>query len=151
MSDSTPVVIELPAERAIAIRATLPMRELPAFFERAFTELAACAGARSTGTPFAIYHAITADTVDAEAALPVTFDVTPIGAIHVLELAGGPAVEVRHAGPYADLGTAYMAIERWLLAHHRARGAPIREIYLTDPSVAPDELVTLVRQPLAPG
>jgi effector-binding domain-containing protein len=65
-----------------------------------------------------------------------------------IDLSGGPALSVKHVGPYEDLGETYGLIERWLDEHHRGRAGAVREQYMTDPSVPPAQHVTFVIQPL---
>jgi effector-binding domain-containing protein len=59
-------------------------------------------------------------------------------------------VQIRHVGPYDQLGPTYAAIGRWIEEHHRARADAVREVYLTSPQEVPDPAawVTLVVQPL---
>jgi effector-binding domain-containing protein len=64
-------------------------------------------------------------------------------------LDGGPAVQVKHIGPYEDLGQTYVILEKWLEQHHRTRAGAVREVYLSGPAVPPAEHVTVVIQPLA--
>ncbi|MBE7454676.1 MAG: GyrI-like domain-containing protein [Kofleriaceae bacterium] len=148
--DTVPEVIDLSPGLAIAIRSQLPMSELPGFFGNAFGELAACGAEQIAGPPFAIYHAVDSDTIDVEAVMPVRAPVATRGRVHPLELAGGPAVQVKHIGPYEDLGVTHMTIQQWLEDHHARRAGPVREIYLNEPRL-PAENITLVIQPIATG
>ena len=146
--DSKPEVIQLSPGPGIAIRATVPMTELPAFFAAAFGELAGCARDAIAGPPFAIYHSFAPSAIDVSAVFPLHHAVTPTGRIIAIQLAGGPAVQVKHIGPYEDLGQTYIVMEKWLQEHHRARAGAVREMYLSEPSVPPAEMVTYVIQPL---
>ena len=149
--DTAPEITNLEPGPAISIRTQLTMAELAGFFEAAFEELTACAGDQLAGPPFAIYHRFGTTEIDVEAVLPVRSPVAARGRVQSIDVAGGPAVQVRHVGPYEELGTAYMSLEQWLSDHHRARAAAIREVYLTGPTVPPAEHVTLVIQPLGEG
>ncbi len=146
--DTPPELTTLPAGPAIAVRDQVAMTELPAFFSTAFHDLAEVGGDQLAGPPFAIYHSLGAARIDVEAVMPLRAPVTPTGHVHTLDLAGGPAVQVRHVGAYGELGPAYEAVERWLDEHARARAGAIREVYVTGPSGRPNEQVTLVVQPL---
>jgi AraC family transcriptional regulator len=146
--DTPPELTTLPSGPAIAIRAQVTIAELPGFFGSAFGELAACAADQIAGPPFAIYHAFDPARVDVEAVMPLRAPVAPRGRATPIDLAGGPAVQVRHVGPYEELAASYQTIEAWLAEHHRVRSAPMREVYLTGPSVPPAEHVTLVIQPV---
>lgn len=146
--DTAPEVTHLEPGPAVSIRAELELSELPRFFGEAFGELAACAGDQVAGPPFAIYHSFGPGPLDVQAVMPLRSAVPVSGRVEAIELPGGPAVQVRHVGPYQDLGAAYMSLERWMEDHHRARAAAIREVYLTEPAIPPSDHVTLVIQPL---
>ncbi|MCX5745524.1 MAG: GyrI-like domain-containing protein [Proteobacteria bacterium] len=116
------------------------------------SELADAGADKIAGPPFAVYHAFDPVKIDVEAAMPLRtpMEVT-VGDVHAISIQGGPAVEVQHVGPYDTIGSAYFAIEEWLTDHQRARGAAIREVYLSEPTTPSDERVTLVIQPLQPA
>lgn len=149
--DAAPEMVTLAGTPAIAIRTQLTQAELPAFFGRAFGELAACARDRGAGPPFARYHRADASGFDVEAVLPVRAPVAVSGRVAAIELAGGPAVQIKHVGPYDQLMPTYAALDRWLAEHHQARADAVREVYLTNPAEEPDpaDWVTLVIQPVA--
>ena len=151
MSDTAPHLTTLPTSNAISIREHVPMAALGDFFGRAFGALAARAADKMAGPPFAIYHAIDADDVDVEAAVPVRAQIDPVGSIHPITVEGGAAVEVRHTGPWNTVGEAYNAIAAWMQDHHYTRGAAPREIYLSDPSVPEKNRVTVILQPVTPS
>lgn len=146
--DTAPELIDLAPSPAIAIRAHVPLAQLQTFFGSAFLELVACAGDAVAGPPLALYHSFDPAEVDVEAVVPVRTPVEVAGRIHPLPLGGGAAIQVRHIGPYTELGEAYHALDQWLVDHSRARADVVREVYLTDPTVPADELVTLVIQPI---
>lgn len=146
--DTAPELTILDSSPAVAIRERVAMRDLPAFFGRAFGELAECAGDQIAGPPFARYHAVTGDQVDVEAAFPLRSLVETSGRVHPIVVPGGPAVQVRHVGDYGELHESYASIERWLEAHARQRADAPREIYLTGPEVPAEQRVTLVVQPI---
>jgi len=77
----------LSAGPALAIRETVPMAGLPAFFGAAFhelTEAAHAGGARIVAPPFARYHSVTPRAVDVEAVLPLDLAVGTTGrAVHL--------------------------------------------------------------------
>jgi effector-binding domain-containing protein len=146
--DTTPEIIQLTPGPAVAIRARIAFSELPGFFGSAFGELAACARDQVSGPPFAIYHSVDANGVDVEAAMPVRAPVAAQGRATPIVLAGGPAVQVRHIGPYEELHATYALLDNWIEAHHRAKAGPVRETYLTPPGVPPNEMVTIVVQPV---
>lgn len=147
--------VVLPPVQALGIRATVPMSALPRFFGEAFHELAAAAtseGRSMAGPPFARYHSVATETIDVEAVMPIRGATGTTGRVHPVDLAGGPAIQVHHVGPYDGIKPAYEAIARWMAEHRRAPAEPPREVYLTDPQAVPDpnRWETLVIQPLRP-
>lgn len=146
--DTPPELVELTPSLGIAIRDRVPMNQLPAFFGAAYAELGAAGGAQLTGPPFAIYHAFEEDAIDVSAVMPVRSRLPATGRVVPIELAGGPAVQVKHVGPYDELSATYGAIEKWIAEHHRARAGAPREIYMTMPTVPATQQMTLVVQPL---
>lgn len=147
--DTAPEVIQLQPTPAIAIRARLAVTELPRFFGEAFRELAACGADQIAGPPFAVYHSFDPEHIDVAAVMPLRGDVEPRGRVERIELAGGPAVQVQHVGAYEELGATYESIEHWVDDHHSHKAGPVREVYLTPPTVPAAEQVTLVIQPIA--
>lgn len=145
--------VELPEGHAVGIRETHPISELPGFFGSAFGELAQYVlanGASFSGPPFARYFSVEESSVDVEAVFPVTRPLEGSGRIHGVHLAACGAIQVRHTGPYDDLGAAYQAIEAWLVEHGRTRADAPREVYLNGPDevTGPEQLETLVIQPI---
>lgn len=66
-----------------------------------------------------------------------------------LTLPGGPFAAVSHVGAYEELPLAYHALAVWLHAHGHRLVGPMREIYVSDPSVTPPaSLVTQVMVPI---
>jgi effector-binding domain-containing protein len=151
--DTSPELITLTGGPAIAIRAIVPLAELPRFFGGAFAELAACARDQIAGPPLARYHGFQPEAVDVEAVFPLRAPVPITGRVAAITLAAGTAVQVRHTGPYDELGATYTAIGSWIVAHHLERSEPVREIYLNSPAETQDvsRLETLVVQPVRPS
>ncbi|MBA4179165.1 MAG: AraC family transcriptional regulator [Anaerolinea sp.] len=144
--------ITLQPQDGLAIRETVPMDALPAFFGRAFAELGAYIsqhGAGFAGPPFAQYHSVTPAAVDVEAVFPLASPIEGSGPMQPVSLSGGPAVQVLHTGPYDSLMPVYDAITAWLAENAKSPSEPIREVYLTDPGSVPDpaQWQTLVIQP----
>ncbi len=144
----------LPESEGAAIRATMPMKELPGFFGGAFGELAeavAKAGTTVLGPPFARFYSVKPEAVDVEVVMETSGKVPAGGRVHPIHLASHEAAIVRHDGPYQGMEPAYAAISEWMKEHHREPCEPPREVYLTDPAAEPNpaKWVTLVEQPLA--
>lgn len=138
---------------ALAIRETLPMSELPAFFGKAFQELMEAAhrgGACIVAPPFARYFSVTPQAVEVEAVMPLDIAVGRSGRAVPQLLAKGEAIQVKHTGPYDAMQPAYGAIQQWLASHHARAAEPPREVYLTSPVEVPDPQgwQTMIVQPL---
>jgi len=126
--------------RLVAIeRRTVPMSDLVAFFDTAYTKVAAAittAGAAPDGPAVAWYHGMPTDTVDLAAGFPVSgLEPGPLGdGVEVVEIPGGPAITAEHAGGYDGLPGAWEQVERFRAAgEHEVRG-DFAEVYLTEPS-----------------
>jgi len=146
--DSAPEMTNLSGGPAIAIRAQISPTEFATFFGGAFGELVAGGADQIAGPPFARYYTFDPQRIDVEVVMPLRNPRPASGRIHAITLAAGPAVQVRHVGPYESLGEAYRSIDQWIEDHHHHRGEVIREVYMTEPSDPPAGRVTLVIQPL---
>jgi effector-binding domain-containing protein len=146
--DTNPELVDLSPGPALAIRSRVSQAELPTFFGNAYTELAAAAADNVAGPPLAIYHAFGPDGVDVTAAFPVHVSVPARGRVIAIQLDGGPAVQIKHVGPYTTMVETYSTLEKWLTEHHRTRRGAVREVYLTGPAMLPDAQVTMVVQPI---
>lgn len=149
--DTPPEITNLDACPAIAIRAQVPLAELPAFFGSVLPELGACGKDQIAGPPFARYYSFDPAHVDVEAIIPLRAAVPVSGRVQAITLDGGPAVQIRHVGSYQELGETYASIEHWMEDHHRQRAEAVREVYLTGPTVPATDQVTIVVQPLQPA
>lgn len=143
------------AQPIISVRGTCRPSDMPAFiggaFDRLFGRLGR-SGIEPSGPPFAIYHAIGAEGMDAEVCVPVAA---------VLPEADGvvsrvvPAMTVActlHVGPYERLETAYQAVTQWVDEHGFAAAGPILERYLNGPgdTTTPSEYRTEIELPVVP-
>ncbi|MEV0195241.1 MerR family transcriptional regulator [Nonomuraea sp. NPDC050691] len=71
------------------------------------------------------------------------------GGARVEVLAGGAFACATHVGPYDQIGLTVHAVLAWCAERRHAVRGPIREVYVSDPSVtAPEELVTHLMIPL---
>lgn len=140
----------LPATNALAIRATVAVRDLPSFIEQAFHELTTllhAEGAQPIDPPFVRYHSFSPQAVEAEAVMCCASPVQGKGRAVPLILEASEAAIVRHVGPYTQIGPAYDALEAWLNEHGKHATQAPREVYLTRPDEA-EVPVTLVEQPM---
>lgn len=133
------------------VRTTVPLRDLPAFLQRAFAAVAdvlARQGVDVSGPPLALYRSISHDAVDVEAGFPVAADITPEGDVRPSSVPGGEAVESVHIGPYETLGDTYRDMAGWMERHACRPSGPSWESYLTDPD-DPAGPETLIVRPIA--
>lgn len=146
--------VSLRPAHGLAVRATVPVDELPRFFGAAFQELMQAvrvAGSQFAGPPLARYHG-QPPLLEVEAIIPVTTAVGSQGRVEPITLSGGRAVQVRHVGAYDTLSQAYETLRQWMEAHQVRPTEEPREVYLSDPNVVsdPGRLETLIVQPIAP-
>ena len=67
----------------------------------------------------------------------------------MVEVPGGRVAWLTHRGAYEELGIAYHTLAAWAQEHGHEQGAPLREIYLNDPTkVATEALETQVLFPI---
>lgn len=135
--DTTPELVTLQPTTAAVVRATVPMSELTAFFDRAFhavMEAVQAQDASITGPPFAIYYGMPSETVDLAAGFPVTAAIEPSGEVTPSELPGGQAAQLLHVGSYDSLEGAYGQVIAWMGAHGHRPAEVMWESYLNEPS-----------------
>lgn len=139
---------------AAAIRAEVPMAELPDVFHRAFGAVAQAVGAQGiaiAGPPFGFYPRMPTDTVTVVAGFPVAGAITADGDVEPFELPGGRVVTGIHVGPYETVAQTYEELLAWTEAEGLTLAEGMWESYLSDPSTEPDPSTwrTLVVWPLA--
>lgn len=133
------------------VRATVPLRDLPAFMSRAFAAVVDALARQDvhvTGPPLALYRSVSGDAVDVEAGFPVAAEVAPEGEVRPSSVPGGEAVESVHIGPYETLGDTYREMAGWMQRHGRRPTGLSWESYLTAPD-DPAGPETLVVWPIA--
>lgn len=141
MTGTSPEIVELAAQEAIAVRGEVAMAELADVFGRAFAEAAraaAAAGVEIVGPPFGYYPEAPTDVVVVEAGFPVSARVEPDGDAHPMVLPGGRAVQALHVGPYDTMEQTYGALRSWMAAHGLHPANAMWESYLSDPEAEPD-------------
>jgi effector-binding domain-containing protein len=148
--------VNLAGGPGVAIRERVPVSELPEFFGRAFGQLAGYiqgAGGEFAGPPFARYLDFEPRAIDVEAVFPLVSALPGNQVVQAIDLPAGPALQVRHFGPYDSVGPAYDAIDAWMREHGLKSAGPPREVYLTEPATTPDpaKWETLIVQPVAPA
>lgn len=145
----------LPAARVAAVRAQVPMSELTRFYDRAYARVQQVAeqqGWRISGPAVGWYHGMPTDTVDLAAGFlvdDVDLGVTVDG-VEVLDMPGGEALVLTHAGPYTLLPDAWDLVEQERVTLGVDGRGDFWEEYVTDPSPDgdPDMNVTRLVLPL---
>ncbi|MCC2313691.1 GyrI-like domain-containing protein [Cellulomonas xiejunii] len=124
-----------------AVRATVPMPELTAFYDSAYdrvTEAAGREGWTIAGPAFGWYHSMPTDMVDLTAGFVV--EGAALGesseGVEVTEMPGGAALVLIHTGSYDGLSDAWSRLEQERAALGLEGRGDFWEEYVTDP--APD-------------
>lgn len=146
-------IVELPSETVAVVRSVVPMDGLTTFFGEAYGRVAGAvpaAGGRTTGPPFAWYHAMPGETVDVSAGFAVAGDVhVPDGGVQVVERPGGQALTTVHAGSYETLGDTWAELASEAVTRGLRSREDFWEEYLTEPAGDPSALRTRLVMPLA--
>lgn len=147
--------IDLEPALIAAVRATVPIADLSAFYDTAYTKVTYAVGRegwRIAGPAIGWYHDAPTDAVDLTAGFVI--EGAERGAesddVRVVEMPGGAALVLTHVGPYDRLPEAWdrLEVERAELGVD-GRG-DFWEEYVTDPSPGgdPDANITRLVLPL---
>jgi AraC family transcriptional regulator len=132
---------QLPEVPVLLIRRRIPRDQLAATIGECFGllwDFAQKAGLAETGRPTVRYQAVGPGLWTIEACKPLAAKAAGRGDIEAGSLQAGPTAVALHAGQYDELQQTYAALEQWMDENGwRANGAPW-EVYLNDPSIAPD-------------
>ncbi len=127
------------------------MGTIPEALGQAFAAIMECAatrGAQYAGPPFALYPAEVTAEFEVIVCIPVAPGAKAAGDVAAEEIAGDTVVSTTHMGPYSSLGSAYGALQAWMVANEKKPTGPCREVYLNKPgSVLDGELITEVSWP----
>jgi effector-binding domain-containing protein len=143
--------VELEATPTAVVRGLVPEAGIADFLGGVFGEVLGVLGAQGlqpSGMPFGCYVP-TPDGIQVEAGFPTSAPVAPAGRVVPSSLPVGPAVLVRHTGPYSAVTAAYDAAQAWLADNGWVATGPPWEEYLDGPEVA--EPRTVVYVPCGPG
>jgi effector-binding domain-containing protein len=150
---SEPQVVELEPVTVAALRETVPMTGLQAYYDRAFHTIMGVIqgqGVTPTGPPVGIYYSMPTDTVDMAAGFPVDREVTAESGVETTTLPAGRAVQAMHAGSYDSMTQTYDRLMAWVREQGLTPAPVMWETYLTEPSPDgdPDAMRTLITWPL---
>jgi effector-binding domain-containing protein len=150
---TTFAVQKLEPQTAAVVRAEVPLRELPAFFQRAFHRAMRAVekqGLAVTGPPFGFYPRMPTATIEVAAGFPVSAPIRPDAGVTPLELPGGRAIVGVHVGPYDTLQESYRELTKWAASEGLELSGAMWESYLSDPDAEPDPTKwrTLITWPL---
>ena len=108
-------------------------------------------GIGTAGPPFVIYHGAPQgdEPFEIEVCAPVSRAVDPPAGWGMEELPAGTFATLVHVGPYDTIGEAYEEIGAWIPANELAIAGPPREVYLSEPTVPPEQIRTIVEFPVA--
>ncbi|MBN2168295.1 MAG: GyrI-like domain-containing protein [Actinobacteria bacterium] len=126
---------------------------IPALYEYVIAQ-----GAQPMGPPIYVGHeeseeaakaANEAGNADLEVAAPVAGEIAETGEIKSYELPGGKMAKITHKGPYQECTNAYQKLFAWIGGNNARINGPIREVYISDPKVVPEEeLLTEIYAPI---
>lgn len=93
-------------------------------------------GTRVLGAPLMIFYdgEFVETGMDVELGVPFDKVLKPPTRWSVRELPAGPATVTLHAGHYADIAPAYIALINWMQERRHIPSEPPREVYLVGPS-----------------
>ncbi|MEZ5266368.1 MAG: GyrI-like domain-containing protein [Acidimicrobiales bacterium] len=148
-----PTIAELGPASLAVIHAVVPMAQLPAFFDAAFTELAAVLaeqGLTPAGPAFAHYHAPPAGSAVLDVGFPVAAEIRPQGRVQPATRSASPAATLVHQGPYDGLGSSWERLAGWIAEQGLTPTDELWEIYETEPTpdLDPNVLRTVLFWPL---
>ena len=134
-------MVTVPERQTAVLHETVPMNELPKFFQRAYGEVYSALqaeGLKPAGPPFSLYFGMPTDKVELEVGFPVEEKFTELGDVHASTLPGGKCVHGLHIGPYETMVQTYGEMTKWLVDHHLVPSNEMWEVYMSDPQKEPD-------------
>lgn len=147
------VIDERQSQPTLCVRTRAPATELRGVLGRAFGEILAVMGAqgqRPVGEPYVGYGNYDMNDLDLEIGFPAARPLEGRGDVVPSELPGGAWASTMHVGPYDQVGPAWEALHRFIVARQRQVGGRGYEFYLDGPETPPAQLRTRIAFPLAP-
>lgn len=155
MSEQTPEVglVDLQPQTVLLMRGSLPMAELPQFFDRAFPAVAQAMGEQGVpfiGPPVGVYFGVPAESVQVGAGFPIPGPMSASGELAVETLPGGRAAQVTHVGSYDSMMGTYDVLMTWMREQGLESAEVMWETYLTEPTPDgdPSAMRTLITWPV---
>jgi len=147
-------LVEVSRRATAVVRGTIPMAELPAFFDSAFEQLATALTRqqRTISEPaFALYHGAPTEVARLEVGFPVETEVEPTGDVEASHLPAGKVARTIHRGSFEQLGDSWGRLGAWIGDRDLEPGESMWEVYLTEPSpdMDPADLVTELNWPVS--
>ncbi|QGK69098.1 AraC family transcriptional regulator [Allosaccharopolyspora coralli] len=153
-SQAAPTLVTLPEVTTAVVRGSLPVSDLPGFFDSAFGTLVETVSAQQigiVGAAFALHHRPPTDTADLEVGFPTDRAVRPEDGVVSSGLPAGRVARMVHAGAYDGLPGAWHRLQTWIEEQGLTPTAPVWEVYVTEPrpDMDPRDLRTELHWPLA--
>ena len=142
-------VKEISPQLALTVHERASLATIGEVIRAAFATIMKCApSAQFVGPPFALYPAEVTAQFDVVICAPTAPGAVAAAGVALEEIPGGTMASTIHKGPYSSLGTAYGAVQAWIVANGKKPVGPCREVYLNAPGEVPDdELLTEIDWP----
>ena len=127
-----------PARHTLTIRFQSSIEGLPDHFEQVFATITAYLqefAEQPAGSPFAIYHDMSAQPLDVEAGFPVAEEIPGKREILAGEIPGGRYAICHYTGPADQIGTAYQTLTQFAQENGLQPGGIAYEWYLSDSKI----------------
>ncbi|MCM3689536.1 GyrI-like domain-containing protein [Kocuria rosea] len=138
---AAPRLVDVDEQPLAVVVGSVRLEELRGFFDSAFRELGermAAGDVVPAGPALALYRSAPAETVDLEVGFVVREPVAPAGAVVAGRLPATRAVTAVHHGNYDGLGEAWARLRAWAEDQGITLGAPLWEVYVTEPHPGDD-------------
>ena len=129
-------IVDLAPQPIAVVRGKVAWADLPAVFNRGFTEVFAAVtaqGAQMAGAPIGFYPTPPGDLVEVEVGVPVAEPITTSGDVVPSQLPGGRVAHTVHVGGYDTLPRTYEALRSWVAGQGLTVGTSMWEIYVDNP------------------
>lgn len=147
-------LVEVERRPTAVVRGTIPMGELPAFFDSAFEQLTTVLAQQElavSAPAFALYHGAPTEVARLEVGFPLDSEVTPTGDVEASHLPASKVARTIHRGSFEQLGDTWGRLGAWIGDHDLEPAESMWEVYLTEPSpdMDPADLRTELNWPVS--